>query len=290
VQRNKYGITPLLFLLPFLAAFVLFRLGPVVAGFVISLTEWNIVGAPKFVGAANYARLIHDPAFWTAMVNTLYFVGLSVPLLVVFGLGLALLYNQPAKSAVVGRVVTFAPYVMMPTVVGLLWKWIYDTRYGLLNSYLVQIHIPAVPWLTNIHVAMPSVVLATLWWNVGYTMVIFLAGLQDIPEELYEAALIDGASRWGCFRHVTLPLLKPTTFFIIVITLINSFQVFDQVFVMTNGGPLGHTVTLVQYVYEVGFQQYRLGYASAVAYVLFLVLMALAVVQLRYFFQKEEAR
>jgi multiple sugar transport system permease protein len=134
------------------------------------------------------------------------------------------------------------------------------------------------------------VVIATLWWNVGYTMVIFLAGLQDIPEELYEAARIDGAGRWGCFRHVTLPLLKPTTFFIIVITLINSFQVFDQVFVMTNGGPLRHTITLVQYLYEVGFQQYQLGYASAVAYVLFLVLMALAVVQLKYFFVKGESR
>lgn len=277
-------------MLPFLAAFVLFRLGPVIAGFFISLTEWNIIGAPKFVGAANYARLAHDPAFWTAMLNTLYFVGLSVPLLVVIGLALAMLYNQPTKSAVIGRVATFAPYVMMPTVVGLLWKWIYDTQFGLLNYYLLRFHIPAVPWLTDVRVAMPAVVLATLWWNLGYTMVIFLAGLQDIPEELYEAARIDGAGRWGCFRNVTLPLLKPTTFFIVVITLINSFQVFDQVFVMTNGGPLRRTVTLVQYLYEVGFQQYQLGYASAVAYVLFVVLMALALVQLRYFFQRGDAR
>ncbi len=268
--------------------FVLFRFGPVVVGFLISLTEWNIVGAPKFVGAENYVRLAHDPAFWNAMMNTLYFVGLSVPLLIVIGLALAMLYNQPVKSAVIGRAVTFMPYMMMPTVIGLLWKWIYDTHYGLLNSYLVQFHIPLVPWLTDVRIAMPSVVLATLWWNAGYTMIIFLAGLQDIPEELYEAARIDGAGRWGIFRHITLPLLKPTTFFIVVITLINSFQVFDQVFVMTNGGPLAHTVTLVQYLYEVGFQQYQLGYASAVAYVLFMVLMALAMFQLRHFFKRGE--
>ncbi|MFA6448881.1 MAG: sugar ABC transporter permease [bacterium] len=290
MNKNKYGGTAFLFLLPFLVAFILFRLGPVIGGFMISLTEWNIVGAPKFIGIANYTRLMHDPAFWTAMVNTLYFVGMSVPLLVGLGLGLALLYNQPAKSAVFGRVATFAPYVMMPTVVGLLWKWIYDTRFGLLNYYLVKLHIPAIPWLTDVNMAMPAVVIATLWWNVGYTMVIFLAGLQDIPEELYEAARIDGAGRWGCFRHVTLPLLKPTTFFIIVITLINSFQVFDQVFVMTNGGPLSRTITLVQYLYKVGFQDYQLGYASAVAYILFLMLMILAMVQLKYFFVKGEAK
>jgi multiple sugar transport system permease protein len=279
----------LLFVLPFIVAFVLFRLGPVVAGFFISLTEWNIVGEPKFIGLGNYAHLARDPIFWTAMRNTLYFVAMSVPLLIVLGLALALLYNQPFKSAVVGRVVTFAPYVMMPTVIGLLWKWIYDTRFGLLNYYLVRIHLPAIPWLTDVNFAMPSVVLATLWWNLGYTMVIFLAGLQDIPEELYEAARIDGATRWGCFRHVTLPLLKPTTFFICVITLINSFQVFDQVFVMTNGGPLRRTLTLVQYLYETGFQQYQLGYASAIAYVLFIVLMALALLQLRTFFNRGEA-
>lgn len=285
-MKRKHSLsTPYLFLLPFLICFLLFRFGPVVVGFFFSFTEWNIIGEAKFVGGANYARLIHDPAFWEAAKNTFYFVGLTVPLLVVCGLGLAMLYNQPAKTAVIGRVVTFAPYVMMPTVIGLLWKWIYDTQFGLLNYYLVKIHLPAVPWLTSEYFAMPSVVLATLWWNLGYTMIIFLAGLQDIPEELYEAARIDGASRWGCFRHVTLPLLKPTTFFVVVITLINSFQVFDQVFVMTNGGPLGRTVTLVQYLYIAGFQQYQLGYASAIAYVLFVILMALALLQLRYFFK-----
>jgi multiple sugar transport system permease protein len=290
MKRKGNLLTPAFFITPFQIVVVLFRLGPVVAGFFISLTEWNIVGAPKFIGAGNYVRLYHDPVFRTALLNTLYFVALSVPLLIAAGLGLALLYNQPAKTAVVGRVVTFAPYVMMPTVIGLLWKWIYDTQFGLLNHYLVIIHLPAVPWLTDVNFAMPSVVMATLWWNLGYTMVIFLAGLQDIPEELYEAARIDGASRWRCFVHVTLPMLKPTTFFVVIITLINSFQVFDQVFVMTNGGPLRHTLTLVQYLYEAGFQQYQLGYASAIAYVLFIMLLALVMLQVKNIFRTEVGR
>ena len=177
--------------------------------------------------------------------------------------------------------VVFTPYVLMSTVVGVIWTWLLEKDFGLINVYLGQLGIQKIPWLVSPDTAMYGIVLTTVWWTVGYDMILFLAGLQDIPEELYEAARIDGANPWRLFRHVTLPLLAPTTFVVILLTLINSFQVFDQVYVMTSGGPGTATLTLVQYVYTTAFQFRKMGYGAAIACLLFAFLILFALIQTR---------
>lgn len=270
-------ITPYLFVLPYLVFFILFRLGPSLAGLGVSMTNWQAVGTPQWVGLRNFEAMLRDPRFADALRNTLTFTGLTVPILLVLGLALALLLNQQRRGRALGRVAIFTPYVVMSTVVGVVWTWILDKDFGLMNAYTgVQ-----TPWLVSESYAMFGVVITTVWWTVGYNVVLFLAGLQDIPEELYEAARIDGASTFGLLRYVTLPLLAPTTFVVIMLTLINSFQIFDQVYVMTSGGPGTATLTLVQYIYTTSFQFQRFGYGAAIAVVLFLILVVVAIFQTR---------
>jgi multiple sugar transport system permease protein len=278
-HRHRSGsvrLTPYLFLLPYLAVFVLFRLGPVVAGFLTSLTSWNIVGAPRFVGLANYAALARDPLFYTSLRNTFYFMVLTAPALIVLGFALAVLLNRPLAGRGVARVLIFAPYAMMSAVVGILWNWILDSNFGLLNYYLSKMHLGPIPWLSSEAAAMPAIALTTVWWTVGYNMVIFLAGLQDIPPQLEESARIDGAGAWDVLRHVIVPLVRPTTFVVVMLTIINTFQVFDQVYVMTGGGPGTATLTLVQYLFFQAFQTFKLGYGSAIAYVTSALLLAMS--------------
>ncbi len=273
--------TPYLFLLPYLVVFVLFRFGPVVGGFLTSFTSWSIVGSPKFVGLANYRALVHDPLFFTSVANTFYFLFLTAPTLIVLGLAFALLLNRPIAGRGAARVLIFAPYAMMSAVVGILWTWILDSNFGLLNYYLAKVHLGPIPWLSSQIAAMPAIALTTVWWTIGYNMVIFLAGLQDIPPQLEESARIDGAGAWQVLRHITIPLLRPTTFVVVMLTIINTFQVFDQVYVMTGGGPGTATLTLVQYLFFQAFQTFKLGYGSAIAYVTFALLLLLAWLQQR---------
>jgi len=273
--------TPYLFLLPYLVVFVLFRFGPVVGGFLTSFTSWSIVGAPKFVGLANYRALVHDPLFYTSVKNTFYFLLLTAPTLIVLGFAFALLLNRPIAGRGVARVLVFAPYAMMSAVVGILWNWILDSNFGLLNYYLAKVHLGPVPWLSSETAAMPAIALTTVWWTVGYNVVIFLAGLQDIPPQLEESARIDGAGVWQVLWHITVPLLRPTTFVVVMLTVINTFQVFDQVYVMTGGGPGTATLTLVQYLFFQAFQTFKLGYGSAIAYVTFALLLVMAWLQQR---------
>lgn len=267
------------FMVPYLAVFLMFRLGPVLGGLLSSFTSWNLIGSPKFVGIGNYVAILKDPFFWTALRNSLYFMVLSAPPLIIVGLALAVLLNKPLRGREAARTAVFAPFAVMSTVVGVIWNWMYDKNFGILNYYLSFLHIGPFAWLTDQSTAMIAVAMTTLWWTVGYNMVLFLAGLQDIPEELYAAARVDGAGSWAAFRFVTLPLLAPTTFVVVMLTLINAVQVFDQVYVMTGGGPGVSTLTLVQYMYSQAFQNYNIGYGSAIAYVTFLVLLALAGVQ-----------
>jgi multiple sugar transport system permease protein len=221
-----------------------------------------------------------------ALWNTLLFLAMAGPLLVIVALALALFLNQPYRGRTLGRIVVFAPYVFMSTVVAVIWDWIYDTNFGILNT-LIGVRIP---WLTSEQLALGSIVIATVWWTVGYNTILFLAGLQDIPQDLYEAGRIDGAGSWGLFRRITLPLLAPTMFTIIMLTIINSFQVFDLVYVMTAGGPGTATLTLVQYLYVTSFQFYRLGYGAAIGYLLFAILVIFAVLQFRSFRQGYQQR
>lgn len=279
--RRRPSLTPYYFILPYLFFFVLFRLGPSLAGLGIAFTDWQAVRAPNWIGLANFQAMARDPRLADAIRNTVFFAGITVPVLIVLSLALAIFLNQPRKGRAIGRVAIFMPYVIMSTVVGVLWTWILDKDFGLLNVYLGIFGINNIPWLVSESTAMYGVILTTIWWTVGYNMVLFLAGLQDIPAELYEAARIDGAQGWGVFRHITMPLLAPTTFLVLMLTIINSFQVFDQVYVMTSGGPGTATLTLVQYIYTTSFQFQRFGYGSAVALILFAMLLVVAFFQIR---------
>lgn len=286
-HRRSFG--PWLFIAPYLIAFTLFRVGPAVGGFVISLTNWNLVtGTGRFVGPDNYARLANDPQFQQSLAQTIYFMVLTVPALVILGLALAVLVNQRLRGRSVGRTAIFMPYVVMSTVVGVIWLWILNTDVGILNYLLSFLGIGHIPWLSNESTAMPAIALTTIWWTVGFNMIIFLAGLQDIPAELEEAARVDGAGTWTTFRNITLPLLRPVMFVVVMLTLINTFEVFDQVFVMTGGGPGLSTLTVIQFMYYQAFQFFHVGYASAVAYVVLAVLVVLALIQ-RHFLSEETA-
>jgi len=281
VSRPHANLTPYLFLLPYLAFFLAFRLGPSVFGLAMSFTQWSIVGEKEWVGLGNFERMEIDPRLHAAIENTAFFSGLTVPLVVILGLMLAILLNQPRRGRAVGRVAVFTPYVIMSTVVGIIWTWLLEKDFGVINVYLDQIGLGKVPWLVSQDTAMYGIILTTVWWTVGYNTVLFLAGLQDIPEELYEAARIDGAGSLRLFRHITLPMLAPTTFVVLMLSIINSFQVFDQVYVMTSGGPGTSTLTLVQYVYTVAFQFRRMGYGASIATLLFAILIVFALIQTR---------
>jgi multiple sugar transport system permease protein len=264
-------------MLPYLLFFLLFRLGPSLAGLGISFTNWQVAGTTKFVGLANFQAMPHDTRLLDAVKNTVVFTALTVPLLIVLSLALAMLLNQRRKGRTFGRVAAFTPFVMMSTVIGILWTWILEKDFGLLNMYLGR----KIPWLVDSDVAMYSIVITTVWWTVGYDMVLFLAGLQDIPRDVYEAAEIDGANKFQVFRRVTIPMLAPTIFLVVLLTVTNSFQVFDQVYVMTAGGPGTATLTLVQYIYTVAFQFQKFGYGSAVALLLFVILIGFTLLQMR---------
>jgi len=280
MKKNlRLSITPYLFLIPFLFAFIAFRFGPSIAGFFISLTRWNVVGTPKFLGFENYAELFNDPSFITSLINTLYFMALTVPALIVLGLLVAILVDQPLKGKSVARTFVFMPYVIMSTVVGVIWMFILDTHFGILNYYLSFFGIKPIAWLSSVNWAMPAVAITTIWWTIGFNMILFLAGLQDIPEELKEAARIDGASNWQIFWNVTFPLLRPTTVVVLMLTLINSFEVFDQIYVMTGGGPAMSTLTIIQYMYFQAFEYFRFGYGSAAACIVFAILIVLVLVE-----------
>ena len=281
--RSRFaGLAPWLFLAPYLLVFLGFFLLPALWSAVLSLTDWKIVGTPRFVGLKNYARLFSDPLFYTALKNTVTYTAIIVPLMALVGLGLALLLNQPLRGRVVTRTAVFASYVVMVSVVGITWRWILDpTGAGIVNYYLGMLGLGPLPWLAAPETAMLSIIIATMWWTAGYNMILYLAGLQDIPVAVREAARIDGADAWQEFRHVTLPMLKPVTFFVVVMSIAKSFQVFGQVYVMTQGGPSNSTLTIVNYLYVVGFTWFEMGYAAAIAYALFALLLVITVIQFR---------
>ncbi len=282
----------MLFLAPALTVIGAFFFLPVLAAFLLSFTDFDIyalgdLGTARFVGAENYARLVRDPLFWKALGNTFYFVLVGGPLSVAVSLGAALLVNaRLARFQGFFRTVYFAPVVTTLVAVAVVWRYLYHGRYGLFNYALGFAGLGPVDWLGNPAWAMPAIILLAVWKNFGYNMIIFVAGLQNVPDELYEAARIDGAGAWQQFRHVTVPMLAPTFLFVGIITMIGYFQLFAEPYVMTEGGPLQSTVSIVYLMYEEGFKWWNLGYASAVAFVLFAIMLVGTLVQLR--FQKEE--
>lgn len=256
-------------------------LGPIVAGFVISFFRWDIITPPEFIGLGNYQGLIRDDFFWKALRNTLYYVVGSIPPAIALALLLALALNQPLRGRAIFRTVYFIPVVSSTVAIAVLWGWMYNTQIGLFNYLLSFLGLPRIPWISSETWAMPAVIIMSVWKGLGYNMILFLAGLQGIPEDYYEAAKIDGASAFRRFRDITLPLLSPTTFLVAILAIISSFQVFEQTYILTGGGPSSSTLTVVLMIFLRGFQDFRMGYASALAYILFAIVFMVTLLQWR---------
>jgi multiple sugar transport system permease protein len=275
------------FAMPALALIGVFFLVPVIAGLAISLTDFDVyaIGSPsaaRFIGLRNYARALGEREFWNALRNTLYFVAVGGPLSVTVSLGAALLLSaRLARFKGLFRTIYFAPVVTTIVAVAIVWRYLYHPHYGLLNYGLGRIGLGPVDWLGDPQWAMPAIILLAVWKNFGYNMLIFVAGLQSIPVELYEAATVDGASPWRRFLHVTIPGLAPTFLFVGVTTMIGYFQLFAEPYVMTQGGPLRSTTSVVLLMYEQGFRWWRMGAASAIAFLLLAITLAGTVLQMR---------
>lgn len=275
----KDGFWAFLMLLPNLVGFLMFLLLPVAATFAISFSSWNLTDSFNFNGVDNYKELFQDPVFSQVMGNTLYFTIVSVPIGIVISLLLAVFLNQKLRFIRFYRAAFFIPVISSMVAVSVIWQWIYNPEYGLLNYALSWFGIDGPAWLTDPYWAMPTVIMTSVWKSLGFNLLIFLAGLQSISETYYEAADMDGAKWYSKFRHITLPLLSPTTFFVTVMSIINSFQVFDTVYLMTQGGPARSTSVLVYYIFQNAFQYFRMGYASAMAYVLFFIVLFITFIQ-----------
>jgi multiple sugar transport system permease protein len=280
-SRLRYAAVVLFFLLPSLVPLVLFTLVPMAASVWVSLHDWNLIRPADFVGLDNFNGLLSDPQTWAALGHTLYYIAGYLPLVLVGGLALAVALNARVAGRGGFRAVYFLPVVTSWVVVALVWKWLLNPGHGLVNQVLGVVGIDGPGWWTDPAWAMPSVIIASAWKDLGFVMVILLAGLQAVPQELLDAAKVDGASAWQRFRHITLPLLSPQMFFVVVISLINGFQVFDQVFVMTGGGPNRASEVVIQQIYDLTFRYGRAGDAAALSWLLFLVVLAVTVVQVR---------
>ncbi|MGA7439689.1 MAG: sugar ABC transporter permease [Luteibacter sp.] len=276
-----------LFITPALIILGLFFLLPVVAALVLSVTDFDLYALAdirnlRFVALQNYWSLLQRPLFWSALGHTVYFVAVGVPLSLFASLGAAMLLNSPlARFKPFFRTALFAPVVTTVVAVAVIWRYLFNTKYGLINYVLDSMHFPTVDWLGDPHWAMPTIILFAVWKNFGYNMIIFMAGLQAIPGDLYEAARIDGASPWAQFRHITLPMLKPTMLMVSILTVSGYFQLFAEPYVMTEGGPLQSTTSVLYLMYEEGFKWWNLGSASAVAFILFVIMFAVTAAMLR---------
>ncbi|MBS4220800.1 sugar ABC transporter permease [Bacillus sp. FJAT-49711] len=268
------------FLTPQLIGLLAFSLIPLGFALVLSFMQWDGFGEKTFVGLGNFIGQFKDAVFWKALWNTTLYTILTIPVGVTISLLLALALNR-IKGKELYRVFFFMPVVTSSVSIGVIWMWILNGDFGILNQFLATIGIQGPQWLTDTKWVMVSIAMLSIWWQVGYNMVIFLAGLQGVSNSYYEAAEIDGASKFQKFRHITLPLISPTTFFVSIMSIIGSFQVFDQAFVMTSGGPAKASYTLVYHVYQTGFQNFKWGESSAVAMILFVIILIFTLIQFR---------
>ena len=277
-----------LFISPWILGMVLFALGPILASFGLAFTRWNLFTEPEYVGWANFQKLAHDPLFYKSVFNTIYYTVFAVPLGLVLALGLAMLVNHRLRGINFFRTAFFLPNVVAGIAMLLLWKWLFDPNFGLINLFLdwtglmaalEWIGIGRPQWISSRAGAMPGMIFMSIW-GLGGSMMIFLAGLQNIPRELIEAAELDGAGPWKRFRYVTLPLLTPTIFFLTMVGVIASLQVFNQAYVMTQGGPAHATLFYVLYLFQTAFERFQMGYACAMALVLFIITLIVSLIQL----------
>jgi multiple sugar transport system permease protein len=261
--------------------FLVFTLLPVLYAFFLSFTNYDVFTKRDWIGLVNYQYVLEDELFWRALVNTLLYTAGSIPLSMGIGLGLAMLLNQKLRGLGFYRTIYYVPVVTSMVAVAMIWLQLFDPLYGVVSTSLEGIGLPSVDWLGDPNLAMPSIIAVSVWKVVGWNMLIYLAGLQGIPEYLKEAAAIDGANRWQTFWKISLPLLQPTTFFILVTSLIGAFQVFDVVYVMTGGGPANATLTLVQFIYNNAFKALDMGFAAAASFILFAIILVVSLVSLK---------
>lgn len=278
--RMRDLVVGLLFILPSLIGFIAFYAVPAVRGVTISFTNWDLLSAPKPVGLQNYAKLLQDPTFWNALKVTVYYVLLNIPIQTVLALIIATMMSRLTKSIAI-RSVIILPWLMPAVVVGLLWLWLLDPTIGIVNVALRAIGVGTVPFLNLPSSAMPSIAMINIWQYVGYTALLIFAGLQSIPGSVYEAASIDGANEVQMFTRVTIPLLRPVLVFVLVTSIIGSFQIFDTIAITTKGGPVNATKVLNYYIYEQAFSRFNMGYATAISMVLFLILIFVSLAQMR---------
>ena len=280
-RKRRETFSAVLFLLPNLTGFLLFIMIPLIASLVLSFTDWSLVTSPNFVGLHNYQHMLTgDPAFWQVFENTLVIVVGYVPLNIVVSVALAVWLSTQVRIRNLARILFFVPVLTPAVGVALVWILLYQPRTGVLAwAWHSLFHSQGPDWIGSTTWAIPAIIVVTMWQNVGYNLLVFSAGLQSIPEQYYEAASLDGAGKWRRFLHVTLPMLSPSIFFGTVLTVITSLQLFDQPFIITGGGPGISSTTMVLYLYQNGFQYYHMGYASALAWALFVIIMAITAIQ-----------
>lgn len=263
----------------FAVPFLVFNVGPVLFGIYVGFTEWGIFGAPRWVGLDNYRLAFSDPWVRIAFTNVIWYAVIIVPGVAILGLLFALFVNQRWPLSALSRTILFTPNVVSATVIGLIWVWVLDTQFGVINHYLGLVGIGPIKWLTSVQWSLVGVSIASIWWDMGLAFVLFLAALQNVPSDLFEAAEIDGAGRLAKLWYVVLPHIRPTISMVVTLQLISTMRIFSQVYVMTDGGPAGSSSSVIYYIYKTAVQQQRMGFASAVSVLLFLAIMALTIVQ-----------
>lgn len=272
---NKESYIAWVFILPALLGTLIFIIIPVICSFGLSFTDWDLLGSIQYVGLKNYIDLFSEPLFYKIFINTIVFALTTSVLGVIIPLILASILNSKIRGSEFYKTAYFLPFITPMIVIGVIWEWIFDPNIGLLNQFL-QFHIN---WLYDTHFAMPALILVSVWKLIGYNMIIFLSSLSGISQSLFEAAKIDGANSFQLFKNITIPVLSPTIFFVVIITAISSFQVFDLIYLMTQGGPLDSTNVLVYAIYKNAFEYFNVGKASAIAYVLFVIILVLTLIQ-----------
>jgi multiple sugar transport system permease protein len=273
--------TAILFVLPLMIPLTVYWIIPSLASAYYSLTNYSVVMPTKWVGLANFGRMADDDLFWRSMKNTAYFTVGNIPLTMLFGLIVALAVNAGIRMRNFFRVVFYLPLVTSTIALSMVWLWLFDPNFGLLNAFLKLLGFHPQLWLQSTTQAIPSIIIMSVWGGLGGAMIIYLAGLQGIPESLYEAARVDGANRWQLILHITLPMLKPVTLYVLITSIIGSFQIFGPIYAMTDGGPAFATTTIVHQLYVNGFRYFNMGYAAAQSWVLFILLLGLSVFNLR---------
>jgi len=287
LSNKKETIVAWLFMLPFLSFYIGFLLFPIFRGLYTSFTNARLVGKVNFIGMVNYVEMVADPDFWESLGNTLYFVLISTPAIVLTGFMLAMFINSKLTGTVFLRTCYFSPYVLSMSVVTGLWIFIFQPYTGLLNTIITKFGGEEVFWLSTRGIVWFAILLTTVWWTVGFVMVLFLAALQNVPSEMYEAAEIDGASKAQVLFKITVPMLRETTVLVVMLQMIASFKLFGQTYLMAGGGPGTHTRTIVHYIYESGFTNRRLGYASTMSIAFFIVVLFFSLLQRKLFASKE---